>query len=109
MANLIRKTKNTKRVNWLGATKTQLREQEVSTLIHELEEASTFRNYYNCDGNSIQGYISELLMKASGTMLDLLVKIHNASDRLCGCCGVCPKDRQDPFNCEIVNLDGKLR
>ena len=93
----------------MSSTQTQLKEREISALIHELEEASTFRNYYNCDGSSIQGYISELLMKASETMFDLLVKIHNASDRLCGCCGVCPKERQDPFNCEIANLDGMLR
>lgn len=48
-----------------------IEDSKVRALIHDLEEASTFRNYYNCDGSSIQGYISGLLMKAAETILVL--------------------------------------
>lgn len=51
---------------------TVIDERNVCALAHELEEASTFRNYYNCDGSSKQGYISELLMKAADTIIALL-------------------------------------
>lgn len=49
-----------------------MEDREVCALIHDLEEASTFRNYYYCDGSSFQGYISWLLMKAAETILVLV-------------------------------------
>lgn len=33
------------------------------------------------------------------------ILLHRLAFRCCDMCGVCPKERQDPFNCEIIGTE----
>ena len=76
-----------------------------SEIIRRLEGICNMEPNYNAWG--IAPITREAVEDIKTTAGDADILLHRMAFLCCDMCGVCPKDRQNPFDCEIIGTGGQ--